>query len=133
MVVENGMGTSTSNQRHQNSSQGWDNTEGRKRDQKLDIKNCNQSKEIQSNLVREPFIQVKDGVAAVDKGSGSCLEKQEATSSIKPIAEMKAKESNSNQIVGPDNEGKGLSKGNWKRIAREKGKAQDVDMNAQAH
>lgn len=81
-------------------------------------------------MVREPFIQAKDGVASWVKGSGSCLV---STNPIKPMEEIKAKKGNSNEIVGLDNEGKGLSKGNWKRLAREKGKAQDVDMNAQAH
>ena len=64
------------------------------------------------------------------KGSELCLV---STNPIKPMEEIKAKKGNSNEIVGLDNEEKDLSKGNWKRLAREKGKAQDVDMNAQAH
>lgn len=101
--------------------------------QKLESENCNQRKGTHLDLVREPFNPVEDVVASVDKGSGPCLEKQEATSPIKPKAEIVANENNSFQTAGPADEGKGLSKGNWQKIARERGKAQDVDMSAQAH
>lgn len=74
-------------------------------------------------MVRELFNPVEDVVALVDKGNGLCLEKQKATSLIKPKAKIKANEINSNQTAGPANEGKGLSKDNWKKIAKDRGKA----------
>ena len=72
-------------------------------------------------------------MASVDKGGRPSLEKQEATSPIKHKAEIKVNANNNNQTASPAKERKGLSKGKWKKIARERGKAQDVDMSAQAH
>nr|POF20683.1 hypothetical protein CFP56_64374 [Quercus suber] len=127
MALEDEMGTSTSNLRNQNSPQGWDNAVGRRSDLKHDVEKGNQSKETQPNLVREHFIQEEDDMALRMKGSGPCCV---SNSPIKPIEKINAKEDSSNKKVSPDNEGKGLRKGNWKRLAREKGKAHEVEMNA---
>ncbi|KAL0012184.1 hypothetical protein SO802_007292 [Lithocarpus litseifolius] len=130
MALEVEMGTSTSNRRNQNSPSGWDNTAGRRSDLKHVFEKGNQSKETQLDLVRKQFIQKEDDVASTVKRSGPSLV---SFSPIKPMEKLNAKEDNSNQNMGPNNEGKGLSKGNWKRLAREKEKAQDVETNAEAH
>lgn len=121
-----------SNPRHQSSLPGCDNTNGRRRGRKLESKSYNQREGTHSNLVRELSNLVEDVVASVDKGSRPSLEKQKATSPIKHKAEIKVNANNNNQIAGPAKERKGLSKGKWKKIARERGKAQDVDISAQA-
>lgn len=69
----------------------------------------------------------------MDKGSGPSLEEQEVTSPIKPKAKIMTSTNSNNQSAGPAKEGKGLSKRKLKKIARERGKAQDVDMSTQVH
>lgn len=69
----------------------------------------------------------------MDRGSGPSLEVHEVTSPMRPKEEKMISIGSKNQSAGPSEEGKGLSKGKLKKTARERGKAQDVDMSIQAH
>ena len=64
---------------------------------------------------------------------GPCFEKQEVTSPIKPKTGTKVCEALSDQNASPDIKKKGPGKGKWKKIAREIGKAQDMEVSIQAH
>lgn len=69
----------------------------------------------------------------MDRGSGPSLEVHEVTSPMRPEEEKMISIGSKNQSAGPSEEGKGLNKGKLKKTARERGKAQDVDMSIQAH
>lgn len=133
MVLGVDLGTSMSNLSHQNSLQGWDITEGRKLDQKFKADKCNQGEGTKPDLPRETSNQTEDVTTPMDRGSVPSLKVHEVTSPMRPKEEKMISIGSKNQSAGPSEEGKGLSKGKLKKIARERGNAQDVDMSIQAH
>lgn len=82
-------------------------------------------------LVRELFKSDRDTYSVVGQSQKPSTETYEVTSPAKPRSAIVEDKKKKVLELGPDKEKKVQGKGKWKKVAREKDKSQNVDMEAQ--